>query len=262
MSPVRPSCREHGPVELAPLTDLRSIDGQLTKPTGEIVLNALKLRLVSAKIQVGGKTLESSSFRDDEQKQRVTVAFADELPASPQASLTIEFVGEINHDLAGFLPQPVQTRRPGGCQRPARRAVPLLPVYAVSKPGTRARASCFDEPNLKATFDFAIEIPDDQVALGNMPVRETRAAAPGKTLVSFERTPIMSTYLLAWAVGDYEYIEAFTEREYNGAKLPIRVYTTRGLKEKGRWALQHAPKIIDFFSSNSISTTRSPRATS
>lgn len=58
----------------------------------------------------------------------------------------------------------------------------------------------------------------------------------------------MSTYLLAWAVGDFEYIEAFTERKYEGKQLPVRVYTTRGLKAQGEWALQHAPKIIDFFS--------------
>ncbi len=107
---------------------------------------------------------------------------------------------------------------------------------------------CFDEPNLKATYDFEIEIPSDQVALSNMPVKETKATKEGWQLVSFERTPIMSSYLLAWAVGDFEYVEAFTERRYNGKQLPVRVYTTRGLKEQGRYALEHAPKTIDYFS--------------
>jgi aminopeptidase N len=107
---------------------------------------------------------------------------------------------------------------------------------------------CFDEPNLKATFDFEIEVPEDQVALSNMPVKETKKTKDGYNMVSFETTPIMSTYLLAWAVGDFEYVEDFTERRYNGKQLPVRVYTTRGLKEQGRWALQHAGKIIDYFS--------------
>jgi aminopeptidase N len=58
----------------------------------------------------------------------------------------------------------------------------------------------------------------------------------------------MSTYLLAWAVGDFEYTEDFTKRKYNGKPLPVRVYTTRGLKSQAQFALDHAPRIIDYFS--------------
>jgi aminopeptidase N len=108
---------------------------------------------------------------------------------------------------------------------------------------------CFDEPNLKATFDLTIEIPNDQVALSNMPVSATRASAKeGWKVVSFDRTPIMSTYLLAWAFGDFEYVEEFTQRKYNGKSLPVRVYTTTGLKEQGRFALQIAHQVVDYFS--------------
>ena len=108
---------------------------------------------------------------------------------------------------------------------------------------------CFDEPNIKATFDVTLEVPEDLVALSNMPVKsESKASKPGTKLVEFERTPIMSTYLLAWAVGDFQYVEAFTERRYDGKHLPIRVYTTRGLEEQGRYALDHAHRTVDYFS--------------
>lgn len=107
---------------------------------------------------------------------------------------------------------------------------------------------CFDEPNLKATFDFEIELPEDQVALSNMPEKSVKKTKNGLKVVSFEKTPIMSTYLLAWAMGDFEYIEDFTKREYNGKQLPVRVYTTRGLKEQAQYALDHAPMTIDYFS--------------
>jgi len=107
----------------------------------------------------------------------------------------------------------------------------------------------FDEPNLKATFDFEIEIPEDQTALSNMPEKSTRKGSKdGLKVVTFEQTPIMSTYLLAWAVGDFEYVEDFTKRKYNGKNLPVRVYTTKGLKEQGRFALENAHKIVDYFS--------------
>lgn len=54
--------------------------------------------------------------------------------------------------------------------------------------------------------------------------------------------------LLAWAFGDFEYVEEFTHRKYNGKNLPVRVYTTRGLKEQARFGLQNAHKIVDYFS--------------
>lgn len=108
---------------------------------------------------------------------------------------------------------------------------------------------CFDEPNLKATFDFDIEIPNDQIALSNMPEKSTRKGGKdGLKVVTFEQTPIMSTYLLAWAFGDFEYVEDFTKRKYNGKNLPVRVYATRGLKEQGRFALENAHQIVDYFS--------------
>ena len=108
---------------------------------------------------------------------------------------------------------------------------------------------CFDEPNLKASFDFEMEIPEDLTALSNMPERETRRSKKkGHKIVSFDRSPIMSTYLLAWAFGDFEYIEDFTKRKYNGKNLPVRVYTTKGLKAQGQLALDSAHQVIDYFS--------------
>ena len=108
---------------------------------------------------------------------------------------------------------------------------------------------CFDEPNLKATFDVELEVPKDQIALSNMPEKEIKPSKrDGFHTVVFERSPVMSTYLLAWAIGDFEYVEAFTERKYNGKNIPVRVYTTRGLKEQGRFALDNCHKVVDYFS--------------
>lgn len=49
-------------------------------------------------------------------------------------------------------------------------------------------------------------------------------------------------------MGDFEYVEAKTERKYNGVNIPVRVYTTRGLKEQARFAAGYAHRIIDYFS--------------
>lgn len=54
--------------------------------------------------------------------------------------------------------------------------------------------------------------------------------------------------LLAWAVGDFDYVEALTERKYQGKSIPVRVYTTKGLKEQARFALECAHRTVDYFS--------------
>ena len=102
---------------------------------------------------------------------------------------------------------------------------------------------CFDEPNLKASFAFSIEIPDDLTALSNMNEIEIEAGSkPGLKIVSFEKSPKMSTYLYAWTVAEFEYVETFTERKYNGKPLPVRVYSTPGYKEQSRLSLDVCAK--------------------
>lgn len=53
---------------------------------------------------------------------------------------------------------------------------------------------------------------------------------------------------MAWAFGDFEYVEDFTQRKYNGKPLPVRVYTTKGLKDQALFGLQNASKVVDYFS--------------
>ncbi|KAH6656691.1 peptidase family M1 [Truncatella angustata] len=229
-----------------------TIDAEIIESTKEIVLNAIELKLGSAKVTVSqskaSQTFETTNFSYDERKQRATLTFAEEIPASQSASLEIVFEGVINHDMAGFYRSQYKPTVPAAKSVPRDESFHYMFSTQFESCDARRAFPCFDEPRLKSTFDFEIEIPDDQVALSNMPVKSTTPTTEGRQMVLFERTPVMSTYLLAWAVGDFEYIEAFTERRYNGKQIPVRVYTTRGLKEQGRWALEHAPKTIDLFS--------------
>ena len=142
---------------------------------------------------------------------------------------------------SGFRASPIRTRDETSSDS----------CYSTQFESSDARRAfpCFDEPNLKASLDIEIEIPDDLTALSNMPEKETRKSKKeGHKIVTFERSPVMSTYLFAWAFGDFEYVEDFTRRKYNGKSLPVRVYTTKGLKEQGMLALESAHQIVDYFS--------------
>ncbi|OAA37654.1 Peptidase M1, alanine aminopeptidase/leukotriene A4 hydrolase [Metarhizium rileyi] len=229
-----------------------TIDSEIVKPTKEIVLNTLEIKLTNAKVVVdhtkSSQSIQSTNFSYNERAQRVTITFDQELPVSKKASVVIGFEGIMNNEMAGFYRSKYKPTVTPSKSVPRDDEWHYMFSTQFESCDARRAFPCFDEPNLKATFDFEVEIPTDQVALSNMPVKETKPTKDGWNMVSFETSPVMSTYLLAWAVGDFEYIEQLTDRRYNGEQIPVRVYTTRGLKEQGQWALQHAPKIIDFFS--------------
>ena len=100
---------------------------------------------------------------------------------------------------------------------------------------------CIDEPEAKATFDFSLTHAKDEVALGNTPIVNETVKDNLKTTV-FDTTPVMSTYLVAFAVGDLHYKEAVSK---NGVK--IRTYATRDKIKHADFALDNAVKSMDFY---------------
>jgi aminopeptidase N len=234
-----------------------AIDLKVKNSTKSITLNTHQLKLHSAEITSdSGKTasgIKASNISYDVKNQRCTISLDQEVPQSEKAVLTVAFEGTMNDSMAGFYrskykPPVVPSK---GVARDSEHHYMFSTQFESSD--ARRAFPCFDEPNLKATFDFNIEIPDDLVALSNMPeTGVTKGKKEGTKVVSFERTPVMSTYLLAWAFGDFEYVEDFTKRKYNGKNLPVRVYTTKGLKDQGKLALESAHKVVDYFSEVSM----------
>jgi aminopeptidase N len=197
-----------------------TIDSEIVKPTKQVILNTLELKLSGAKATVqhtkGSQTFESTDFSYDDKAQRATITFAEELPVSSKASVAIDFEGIMNNEMAGFYRSKYKPAEPAAKSVPRDDEWHYMFSTQFESCDARRAFPCFDEPNLKATFDFEIEIPNDQVALSNMPVKETKPTKDGWQMVSFETSPVMSSYLLAWAVGDFEYIEQMTDRRYNG----------------------------------------------
>lgn len=229
-----------------------SILCKILKSTKEVTLNTHLLKIQSAEVSweltKTQQTFKSTGISYDVPRQRATISFAEDLPTSEKATIRIEFEGTINNDMAGFYRSKYKPAVEPAASVPKDGDSHVMFSTQFESSDARRAFPCFDEPNLKATFDFEIELPEDQVALSNMPEKSSKTSKAGFKVVSFEKTPLMSTYLLAWAIGDFEYIEDFTTRKYNGKNLPVRVYTTRGLKSQAQYALDHTPQIIDYYS--------------
>ena len=64
----------------------------------------------------------------------------------------------------------------------------------------------WDEPDYKATLDLTALVPANEMAVSNMPAAASKAVAGGLKEVRFQTTPIMSSYLLFFASGDFDRI--------------------------------------------------------
>lgn len=176
-----------------------SMKAQIKRATKEIVLNAHLLKITGARFATPEQVWhQASEISYDTARQRVTITFPETINPVDLTDFVIEFQGVINNDMAGFSRakyKPAVT--PSAAPQDDAGNHFMFSTQFESCDARRA-FPCFDEPNLKATFDFTIEIPADLVALSNMPVKATMDHKKGYKQVSFDRTPVMSTYLLAW----------------------------------------------------------------
>lgn len=106
----------------------------------------------------------------------------------------------------------------------------------------RQALPCWDEPAIKATFSVALVIPKALTGLSNMDIISEASFDDDRKIIKFRQSPIMSTYLLAWVVGDLEFIETT-----NKHGVTVRVFSTKGDIHQGHFALEVASKTLDFF---------------
>ena len=101
---------------------------------------------------------------------------------------------------------------------------------------------CIDEPEAKATFQLSLIHPTGETALSNTPIALQKEAPQGNTKTTFEPTPHMSTYLLAFAIGDMGFKESKTK---NG--VAVRAYATPANIAFTDFALDVAVKTLEFY---------------
>jgi aminopeptidase N len=203
-----------------------TISIRVLKPTSEITLNAVDIDFHTVTITSAGVTQEAK-VTPEKDKEMVVLAVAKPVPAGA-ATLHITYTGILNSEMRGlYLGKDDQGRKYAASQfeaTDARRAFPS-----------------FDEPNYKATFDITAVADKGQVAISNYKVLSDTPGPGDKHTVSFATTAKLSSYLAALVVGNFEYIEGSADG------IPIRVYSTPGKKEMGKFALESAEHILNYY---------------
>ena len=200
---------------------------RVLKPTTEIVLNSAEITFDEVSITSGGMT-QVAKVTLDKTKEMATLAFDKEIPSGP-ASLHIRYLGILNDELRGlYLGKDKDGHKYAATQleaTDARRAFPS-----------------FDEPSYKATFDITAIADKNHVAISNSKlISDTPGPGNSKHTVKFATTARMSSYLVALAVGQFEYVEG----EADG--IPIRIWGPPGTKQDGKYALDISEKCMKYF---------------
>ncbi|QQG39157.1 MAG: M1 family metallopeptidase [Candidatus Woesearchaeota archaeon] len=199
---------------------------KVLKKTKKIVLNSKRLKITKVLVNQS-KTFSPYKINYNKELQTVQFLFKNNIKKGV-ARLSLSFEGELNNDMRGFY------RSSYGKNK--------IMVSTQFEPNDARKCfPCFDEPDLKATFDVSLIIPKKLEAVSNMPIKNELITNNTKK-ISFKTTPLMSTYLLAFSVGEFELIKTRTKQG-----TLIRVITTPGKKHQGKFALNLAKEIVEFY---------------
>ncbi|MGD9217102.1 MAG: M1 family metallopeptidase, partial [Desulfobacteraceae bacterium] len=203
-----------------------TIDFEATEEVGEVALNILELAVWQCRIHTdNGWRACAFSVKPDRELLMITL---DQLRQGA-FRLQIDYDGKINDQMAGFY-------RSGYEKDGATR---YIAVTQFQESSARQAFPCMDHPLYKATFDLSMTLPQGLRAIANTSIVSETPLSDGVKQVVFERTPVMSTYLVFFGVGEFDVVQDDQDPRVRVATLPGLGNTTALGLSFGRIALQY-----------------------
>ncbi len=190
------------------------ISATVQAPVDSIMLNAADLDCSVATLQQNGSAVAAEVTFDTE-TERMALRPVDGRRLEPgDLRISCTFAGELNDQLRGFYRSTFVDE-----------AGEAHTVATTQFESTNARRAfpCFDEPDFKAVFGVTMIVPADLMAVSCSEVVSSEILADGRRRDTFADTMQMSTYLMAFIVGD---LEATEPVDVGG--VPLRIVHVRG----------------------------------
>ena len=182
-----------------------------------VCLNILELDIHYCQIDIDDK-LQDCAFEVDTDSESLTIKLPE--PVSDKFCLLIKYTGIINDKMAGFYRS----------QYISGDTVYPIAVTQFQESDARRAFPCFDHPGKKAVFDIELIIDEHLTAISNQDTASVTLISNDKKGVSFKQSPKMSTYLVFWCVGNFQFIENSQDRRVRLAYLPgMEAYVDFGL---------------------------------
>lgn len=208
------------------------IEIDVAEATDKVILNAIELELSEAVVTVGD-TLHRATVSLDEKSERATLTLDTELPVGP-ARVTITFKGTLNDDLRGFYRSRYTTDE--GVEK-------TIATTQFEATDARRAFPCWDQPDFKATYTVTLIVDEGLMALSNAAETSRETLSSGRVKVSFAETMKMSTYLVAFIVGE---LEATEPLDVDGT--PLRIIAPPGNKHLTAFALDIGAHSLRYYS--------------
>ena len=197
-----------------------------------LTLNAKNLTIVPNNVYVVGvnttKQLRALNVDLKSEEEFAVVTFNETLVNGTEYILRIDYSGELNDQKVGFYRSRYLTKDG---------TVKYIATTHFEPTRARLAFPCWDEPAYKAEFTISITHLLNYTAISNMPQAGERKPLPdNKCTTTFETSPSMSTYLVAFVVSDY----ASTENK-NGT---FRVWTKEDAKTQANYSLNVGEAVI------------------
>jgi puromycin-sensitive aminopeptidase len=204
-----------------------TIEFELVQASSSLTFHAVDLNIMVATVD-GTQAAQSPLI--DAAAQTVSFNFAHELAAGKH-TLRLQLRGTIGEGLHGFYRSRYKHK---GQDR-------WLATTQFEAVHAREAFVCIDEPSAKAIFKLKLIIDEALSAIANTNVLNETIKG-GRKHLTFAPTPKMSTYLVAYIIGELEYVETTTANQ-----TLIRVYATPGKQAQLTFALDTATKVLTFF---------------
>eukprot|EP00996_Jenningsia_fusiforme_P000137 NODE_1098_length_1706_cov_26.131563_g974_i0.p1 GENE.NODE_1098_length_1706_cov_26.131563_g974_i0~~NODE_1098_length_1706_cov_26.131563_g974_i0.p1 ORF type:complete len:547 (+),score=123.18 NODE_1098_length_1706_cov_26.131563_g974_i0:69-1643(+) len=211
-----------------------AIEVDVKTATRTITVHAKQLSIKSASFVSSGGDVEQQAAQilDHRKLTTVTFTFPEEIPTG-SGKLTIAFTGTLNDQMAGFY---------RSAYKDVKGQSKIMASTQLEALDARRCFPCWDEPAVKAVFSITLIVPQHLTAISNMPALSSKTLPGSKTELVFEDTPKMSTYLVAFCVGEFDFSQARTK---DG--VGIRVFAPPGKGSLTAFALRIAVQNLEFY---------------
>ena len=201
---------------------------EIAKPINKFVLNSAEIKIKNCFVLIKGKTLKAK-VNFDEKNEGLTVIIPEKIKGN--VDLFIDFVGILNDKLVGLYRSQYNDKKG---------KTKFMASTQFEAADARRAFPCWDEPEAKATFDVSAIVDTNLIAISNMPIKSKKKIGK-KIRYQFDRTPVMSTYLLYLGIGELEFLQG------RQGKTMIRIVTTKGKKNLGKLSLLFTKQFLKWY---------------